>query len=182
MIPYEAVIIIAGWLVSLAVALKVVPKLAAKRVSEQFGLTQVTQNGQTFYAPVDPSGEPVKIPLGTKEGKDGGVEVIMGYAPLAYCLPYMAADMAAQRIKMTLLGAKGRVSKQLRDSALAEGMAVGEGASTLDMLGAAGILPKKWYGIAKVLQGLNLSPGSGPTTNERPSGGSKTRVEGGWRV
>ena len=181
MIPYEALIIVAGWLVSLAVALKVVPRLAANRVSAQFGLVEVEQNGKCFFAPVDPNGEPVKIPIGTREGKDGKLEVVLGYAPLAYCLPYMAADMAAQRIKMTLLGATGRVSKQLRDSALAEGIAAGEGASTIDMLGAAGILPKKWYGIAKVLQGLNLgatSHGNSHTARERPPG----HTGGTWKV
>jgi hypothetical protein len=118
----------------------------------------------------------VKIPIGTRKGKDGETEVVLGYAPLAYCLPYMAADMAAVRVKMALLGAKGRLSKQMRDAAMAEGMAVGEGAGTIDQLAAAGLIPKKWYGIAKVLQGMGVNVGGkGPTTHAGQSGGSEYR-------
>ena len=121
MITFEAIIIVCGWLVSLAVALIAVPRIAAKRVCQQFGLTQVQQGGETLFAVQGPDGEAVKVPIGVKE-VDGEQQIVWGYAGLGYTLPYLAADMAAQKVKMGLLNTKSQISKKLGADALKSGM------------------------------------------------------------
>lgn len=160
MIGVEAVIIIAGWLVSLVVALKAVPYLAAKRVSEQFGLTLVEQNGKKFYAPVDPSGEPVKIPVGITKDEEGEEKVVLGYAPLAYCLPYMAADMAAVKVKMALFNAKSQLSKKMQQEGLSQVM---QGGGSLNEV--LPFLPKKAQMAAALLQAALGARGSQVANN-----------------
>ena len=167
-VTIEAIIVICGWLISLLVALKAVPALAARRVSEQFGLELVEYKGKKMFVPVGPDGEPIQIPVGMKE-IDGKQEVVMGYAPLAFCLPYLAADMAAMKVKMALLGAKGHLSQQIKSRAIAEG----------DTEALMMMLPKKVQGaiaIAKML-GLGKNQGqpgeSGMQQVSRNSGGQK---------
>lgn len=171
-VPIEAIIIVTGWLVSLAVALKAVPALAAKRVSEQFGLVMVMQDGKRFYVPVDPAGEPVKIPIGIRE-VDGKQEVVMGYAPLAYSLPFMAADMAAMKVRMALLGAKGNIGKTIKGQ-----MMQGAADGTIDPEAMMQFLPKKAQAAIAVLRalGVGIGPagaGSAPGTQNSPSGASR---------
>lgn len=123
----ENVVVLSAWLIfTLTMLVFVVPKLAASRVSQQFGLVEVTQNGKKFFAPVDPAGEPVQIPIGMRK-VNGEDQVVMGYAPLAFCLPYMAADMASfkfklllDNFKMSFLGAKGNSSKRLKGAVIDE--------------------------------------------------------------
>jgi hypothetical protein len=154
----------AAWMVSLAVALKAVPALAARRVSEQFGLVMVEQDGKRFYAPVDPTGEPIKVPVGVQE-VNGEQVVVMKYAPLAYALPFMAADMAAMKVKMVLLGAKGNMSKAVQGRLM--NMAA-EGSVGADAI--MPFLPKKFQGalaIAKVLGDmLNKNAPAGDTGHQ----------------
>lgn len=151
MISAEALVVIAGWITSLVVAIYLVPKVAARRVCEQFGLSQVHQGGKTFFVPTDPGGDPLKVPIGTKEGKDGEQEIVMGYAPLAYSLPYMVADLAALKVKMSLLSAKGRVTKALNAEAIKAGMT--------DELAA--FLPKKVQAALAIARALGFGPGNG---------------------
>jgi hypothetical protein len=143
---YVPIIVVCAWIVSLCVAIFVVPRIAAKKACENFGLEQVTQNGVTFYTPKGLDGKPFKIPIATKEREDGSVEVIEGYAPLAYALPYLAAHMASEKIKMSLLSAKGKISRQLNSAALA-----GEANFNPATLAAIELLPKKFQGIALML-------------------------------
>jgi hypothetical protein len=162
----EAVIIITAWCVSLCVAIFIVPRIAAAKACENFGLKKVSQGGKSFYTPLGLDGEPFKIPIATKEKEDGTVEVIEGYAPLAYALPYLAAHMAAEKVKMSLLSAKGKISRQLNTAALA-----GEAGFNPATLAAIEILPKKFQGIALMLaQYLGQSTPGQPKPSERSGG------------
>lgn len=150
----ENIVVLSAWLgFTIFMLVYVVPRLAARRVSDQFGLKMVEQKGRRFYAPVDPEGNPIEIPIGVKE-VDGKQQVVMGYAPLAYTLPFMAADMAAMKIKMSVLGHKGNVSKGISNKML-NGLALGQ----VDLDEAMPLLPKnvqKWLAAARVL-GIDLS-------------------------
>lgn len=123
MLSLEAIVIVLGWFTSLFVAVFLVPRIAAKRVCEQFGLTLVTQGGKKFFVPTDPNtGDPLKVPIGVKENEDGTQEVVLGYAPLAYSMPVIAAEFAAQKTKMLLLNTKSQISRKLGKEALQAGM------------------------------------------------------------
>ena len=154
----EALVVVVGWLVSLGVAILIVPKLAARRICEQFGLQRVNVNGKEIYAVEDLEGNPVKIPVGTKEGPDG-TEIVYGYAPLPMTLTYLAADQAAMRVKMTLLNTKSSISKQLSKEGLKAAMEQGGG---LDAM--LPFLPKKLQAAAALAQALGLGrPGNSPS-------------------
>lgn len=150
MLAIEALIVIFGWLTSLCVAIFLVPRIAARRVCRNFGLDLVTQGGKEFYVACDPSGDPIKIPIGTKD-VNGTPEVIYGYAPLAYSLPIIAAEYSAQRLMASLRGAKADVSKKLSKEALASGLG--------DEIVA--FLPKKLQGVYAIGKALGWIPGSG---------------------
>ncbi len=162
-ITLEGVVIIVGWLVSLGVAILVVPKLAAKRVCTQFGLTQVDQGGRTLFAVEGPDGEAIKVPIGVKEGKDGEQEIIYGYAGLGYTLPFLAAEMAAQKVKMGLLNTKSQISKRLGADALKSGM--------VDEM--MPFLPKKVQAVVAIAKALGLGsvvPQGGQTAPQTGQG------------
>ena len=160
------IVVVVAWCISLCVAIFVVPRIAARKACENFGLERVTQNGVTFYTPLGLDGKPFKIPIATKEKEDGSVEVIEGYAPLAYAMPYLAAHMASEKIKMSLLSAKGKISRQLNTASL-----VGEAGMNPLTLAAIDALPNKWKGpalmIYQYLQNANAQPGQGASQSER---------------
>lgn len=167
----EALVVVVGWLVSLGVAVMVVPKLAAKRICEQFGLQKVTVNGRDIYAVEDLEGNPVKIPIGTKANAEGEPEIVMGYAPLPMTLTYLAADQAAMRVKMTLLNTKSTIAKQLNKEGLKAAMQEGGGLETM-----LPFLPKKLQMAAALLQAAGLGrAGNGPTAQNDGSGHSRGR-------
>jgi hypothetical protein len=174
MLSLEALVVVVGWLVSLGVAVMVVPKLAAKRICEQFGLQKVTVNGRDIYAVEDLEGNPVKIPIGTKANAEGESEIVYGYAPLPMTMTYLAADQAAMRVKMALLNTKGAISKQLSKQGLQAAMDAGGGLESM-----LPFLPKKLQAAAALAQALGLGRGlASPTASERPAGHSG----GGWKV
>ena len=78
--------------------------------------------------------------------KDGQQEIVWGYAGLAYTLPYLAADMAAQKVKMGLLNTKSQISKHLSAEALKSG----------DLDSMIAFLPKKIQGAIAVAKALGL--------------------------
>jgi len=161
MITIEGVVIVVGWLVSLGVAILVVPKLAAKRVCSQFGLTQVEQAGKLIFAVEGPDGEAVKVPIGVKEGKDGEQEIVWGYSGLGYTLPYLAAEMAAQKVKMGLLNTKSQLSKKLGAEALKGGM--------IDEM--MPYLPKKIQAAVAIAKALGLGASTvNPSAQTGPQG------------
>jgi len=165
---FVPIIVVVAWCVSLCVAIFVVPRIAARKACENFGLERVTQNGVTFYTPLGLDGEPFKIPIATKEKEDGSIEVVEGYAPLAYALPYLAAHMAAEKIKMSVLSAKGKISRQLNSASLA-----GEASFNPATLAAIEMLPKKYQGVALMLaQYLGQGPNQGGEASKAPRSGA----------
>lgn len=167
MLTLEGVVIIIGWITSLTVAVVIVPRIAAKRVCEQFGLTLVNQGDRRFFVPTDPNdGSPIKVPIGVKTAQDGSQEVVMGYAPLAYTMPVLAAEYAATKIKMTLLNAKGQVSKKISAEALKAGL-------TDELMP---FLPKKLQGALAIARALGLG---GDSSNGTAQGQTQGRAGSG---
>lgn len=177
-ITVEGVLILVGWLTSLGVAflfaLRVIPKLAAKRACEAFGLTEVQlKNGQEIYVPVDLEGNPVQIPVGVTTNDDGTQTPVMGYAPLPMTLTYLAAQQAATLVHMKLMNVKSQVSKRLSKEALAQAMQ--DGGSIEQMLP---LLPRKAQMIVALAKTLGVgghaSTGSvGTPVTHRGGGGEK---------
>ena len=123
MITLEGVIIVAGWLVSLGVALFIVPSLAAKRTMTKFGLVEVMNGaGEPIFAVEGPDGEPIKVPI-QRIDKDGKVTVTDEFAPLAYSLPVIAAVQTRAYLTSTIQGKAGKY-KQMADKAVLEGMPI----------------------------------------------------------
>ena len=96
---------------------------------------------------VDLNGEVIKVPV-TKIVKDKAgnefEQTEMVVAPLWYTILYGAGSMAAQQVKMSLLSAKGKISRELNKAAMA---------AELDpvTLAALEFLPKKWQGVGAIL-------------------------------
>jgi len=110
---FVPIIVVVAWCVSLCVAIFVVPKLAAKRAMENFGLVQVESGGKKLFVPVGTDGEPVRVPIGTKKKEDGTEEVVYGYSTLPITLIYMVASETANAVKYSVLSAKGKLATQL---------------------------------------------------------------------
>ena len=83
----QNVFLLALWLsFTLVMLVIVVPWMTSRLMCKRFGLVKVVQDGKKLYAVQDPTGEPVKVPIGVQE-KDGKYEPVMGYAGLAWSLP-----------------------------------------------------------------------------------------------
>lgn len=174
-ITLEGVLVLVGWATSLGVAflfaLRVIPKLAAKRACEAFGLVEVETNGRTIFVPTDLEGEPVQIPVGVTTNAEGEQVPKMGYAPLPMTLTYLAAQQAATLVHMKLLNVKSQVSKRLSKEAL--GQAMSEGGSIEQMLP---LLPKKAQMVVALAKTLGIggnASGGGSGTPATRSGGSR---------
>ena len=125
--------------------------ILSKRQERMMGVAKVENDGgEMIYAPLDPNGKPIKIPVGVKE-VDGEQVVVLDYAPLAYSLPFMAADMAAMKLKMMLLGQKGQISQAIRNKALSEG----------DQEALFAMLPKKVQGALAIARMLGVGVNKG---------------------
>jgi hypothetical protein len=172
MISLEGIIIVVAWCISLSVAIFVVPKLAAARACVNFGLKKVSQDGVTFFTPVGLDGEPFKIPVGETTDKEGNVVVVMGYAPLAYAMPWLAAEMVGQKVHLMSQSAKGKIAKQLNMAGL-----LGDADFNPATIAAIELLPRKYQGIALM---LSKYLGKGGTTEGGAVQSSK-RVESGFK-
>ena len=122
---------------------------------------------------VDLNGEIIKVPVTrtvtNKEGQE--LEITdMVVAPLWYTILYGAGSMAAQQVKMSLLSAKGKISRELNTAAMS-GLVSPAMAAGLEML------PKRWQGPAAIiLQMLGKGqPQGGPdqSSNRGQTGGNK---------
>ena len=157
MITLEGVAIVVGWLISVSLAVlfavKVIPDRASSRLCEKFGLKEVVQNGKTIYAVLDHHGNPIQVPIGTKE-VDGVQEMVMGIASLPMTMSYMAAEQAAVKVKMSLLNMKSTASKHLQQAAMGEAMK-GEGGVEAMLP----FLPKKALGVLALMKALGLGTG-----------------------
>lgn len=171
MIAYEILLMAAA---NAIIDTIIVLVILSKRTERMMGVTKVEQGGVTIYAPNGPDGEPIQVPIGLKE-VEGVQTPVMGYAPLGYTLSFLAAEMAAQKVKMGLLGVKSSLSKKMGGAAM---QAVADGAvSGEDIIQ---FLPKKWQPAIIALRslGLGVTPlNGGGAVAARPGGGN-----GGWKV
>ncbi len=116
----------------------------------------------------DLNGEVIKIPV-TKvvKDKDGNEfeQTEMVLAPLHYTILYSAGQMAAAHVKMSILSAKGKVSRELNTAAMS-------GLVTPAMAAGIEMLPKKWQGPAAIiLQMLGKGqPSGGPDQSSNKGG------------
>lgn len=169
---YAILFAAAAWFISLLVAILVVPRLAANRICNQFGLTRVDVNGQMIYAVKDLEGNPIKIPVGLKENSDGEKEPVMGFAGLPMTLTYLAAEQAALKVKMTLFNAKSQISKKMQQAAMGEAAAGGD-------LGAMfPFLPKKAQAAIAVLKAAGVNLGGLAQAGQGPAA-AKSHSQGG---
>lgn len=180
MVSLEAIVVVCGWLVSMIVALFVVPKLAAQKTMRKFGLIPVQNSkGEEIYAVEGPDGKPIKVPV--QYEKDGKLETEMEFVPLAYALPVIAAVQTKAYLTSTIQGKAGRM-KQLAERATLEGMPIDQAASAMALEAFA----RGQYGKAlmaylapKIAQSINASGNAGveagvsPLQHNRSSGGQK---------
>ena len=110
-----------------------------------------------------PQSKIIKHQDGTEEVK---TEMVVG--PLWMSVMYAAAQLSAEHIKMSLLSAKGKLSRQLNTLSEA-GEAIGmdpKAAALLQML------PKKWVGpAAMIMQLMGKNAPTGTQTPQRGGGG-----------
>jgi hypothetical protein len=113
----------------------------------------------------DLNGEVIKVPV-TKivKNKDGNEleQTDMIVAPLWYTILYGAGTMAAQQVKMSILSAKGKISRELNTAAM-QGIVSPAMAAGLEML------PKKWQGPAAIILQLvgKGQPQGGPDQSSK---------------
>ena len=120
MITLEGAVIVIGWLVSLGVALFVVPRLAAARTMQKFGLIAVKgSDGREIYAVEGPDGEPIKVPV-AREGKDGKAVITDEFVPLAYALPTIAAIQTKAFLTSAVQGKAGKMTQMANAAVLAD--------------------------------------------------------------
>ena len=154
MITLEGVAIVVGWLISVSLAVlfavKVIPDRASSRLCEKFGLKEVVQNGKTIYACLDLQGNPIEVPIGTKE-VDGQQQVVTGVVSLPMTMAYLAAEQAAVKVKMSLLNMKSTASKHLQQAAMGEAMQGGGGIEAM-----LPFLPKKAMPVIALMKALGL--------------------------
>ena len=131
MIPLEYIAVCIGMLISMSFGYFVVAPRASMIVLQRFGLVKVFQDGEVLYAVQGPDGKPVKIPIGTKE-VDGKTQIVEGYAPLAWTLPYIAGQHAVLGIKNMAYGKAGKMKQQAEDAIL-EGMPVEQASAAIAM-------------------------------------------------
>ena len=119
MISLEALVVVCGWLVSMFVALFIVPKLAAQKTMAKFGLISVKgSDGQEIYAVEGPDGDPVKVPVARE--RDGKVVITEEFVPLAYALPTIAAIQTKAYLTSAVQGKAGKMTQMANAAVLAD--------------------------------------------------------------
>ena len=119
----------------------------------------------------DLNGDVIKVPVTRViKDKDGNEveQTEMVVAPLWYTILYGAGSMAATQVKMSLLSAKGKVSRDLNKMAL-----MGEAGMNPATLAAIELLPNKYKGIALMLAnylGKGQPPGGPDQSSNRGKG------------
>ncbi len=117
----------------------------------------------------DMDGTIIKIPV-TKviKDKDGNEieQVTNEVGPLWLTVAYGLGTFAANQVKMSILSAKGKISRQLNTAAL-----VGDADMNPATLAAIELLPRKYQGIALMLSkylGRGGQPGGGAELSSKP--------------
>ena len=100
--------------------------ILSRRTERMMGVAKVrNERGETIYAPLDPDGEPIKVPV-ARVGKDGKVVVTDEYAGLAYALP----TLAVTQLKASIMGKAGKLTQQANQAVL-EGMDINQAANAM---------------------------------------------------
>jgi len=90
--------------------------ILSRRTEKMMGVVKVKNSeGETIYAPQDPDGKPIRVPV-ARQGEDGKVVVTQEYAPLAYSLP----TIAAMQLKASMLGKAGKLTQMANEAVLAD--------------------------------------------------------------
>jgi hypothetical protein len=138
--------------------------ILSRRTERMMGVAKVhNERGETIYAPLDPDGEPIKVPV-ARTGKDGKVTVTDEYAGLAYALP----TLAVTQLRASFLGKAGKMTQQANQAVL-EGMDINQAAQAMALQAFA----KGQYGKAlmayltpKIAAAINAKSQGGQTSNE----------------
>lgn len=168
---YTVLGLVAGVMLSMSFGYFVVAPRARSLICESLGLEKVKTKDGSVFTMLGPDGEPMKVPIGTKEGENGP-ELVMGVAPLFYTFSCAIADQAALKVKMGLLNTKSQISKQLSKQGLQQAMAEGGG---IDQM--MPFLPKKAQVAFAALKALGIgsqTAGNGPTAQNSPLGRPRT--------
>jgi hypothetical protein len=100
--------------------------ILSRRTERMMGVAKVrNERGETIYAPLDPDGDPIKVPV-ARVGKDGKMVVTEEYAGLAYALP----TLAVTQLKASIMGKAGKLTQQA-NAAVLEGMDLNQAAQAM---------------------------------------------------
>lgn len=169
MISLEALVVVCGWLISMFVALFVVPKLAAQKTMRKFGLIPVQNSkGEEIYAVEGPDGEPIKVPV--QREADGKITVENEFVPLAYALPVIAAVQTKAFLSSTIQGKSGKMLQMANKAAL-EGMPIEQAASAMALEAFA----RGQYGKALMAY---MAPRIAAALNQSGNAGHEMTIEG----
>jgi len=140
--------------------------ILSRRTERMMGVTRVRNDaGETIFAPVDPDGAPIKVPV-ARVDKDGKVKVTEEYAGLAYALP----TLAVTQLKASIMGKAGKLTQQA-NAAVLEGMDINQAAQAMALQAFA----KGQYGKAlmayltpKIAAAINKSGQAGQQQSAGP--------------
>ena len=167
LITSENILILALWLIfTLVMLVFVVPAMTSRLMCTRFGLVKVFQGGKPLYAVQDPDGNPVKVPIGMKVGKDDKPEVVMGYAGLAWSLPTIAYQQTVSALMHKMHGKAGKLT-QMANNAAIEGMDLNQASQAMALQAFA----KGQYGKAIMAM---LAPKIKETLTKQMAGGPPT--------
>jgi len=142
--------------------------ILSKRTERMMGVTKVRNDeGEIIYAPLDPDGKPLKVPVARKDD-DGKVTVSDEYVGLAYALP----TLAVTQLKASILGKAGKLTQEANAAVLA-GMDVNQAAQAMALQAFA----RGQYGKAlmaylapKIAATINKSGASGQALDNKGFG------------
>ena len=159
---------VGAWLTSITVALLIWRKSKAidKKIGDLWNMKIELK---------DLDGNVIKVPVQYKKGETAEGEVIletkMVVAPLWYTIVFATSTILTEKVKMSLLGAKGALGKKFKDAALKDGMESGDLGSLM------AFMPKKVQAaiaIIKAAQGISgKGKGTTGTNQETASGGGQ---------
>ena len=148
--------------------------ILSRRTERMMGVAKVkNSDGEIIYAPLDPDGKPLKVPVARKD-EDGKVKVTDEYVGLAWALP----TLAAASLKATITGKAGKLVQDA-NAAVLEGMDINQASTAMALQAFA----KGRYGQALMAYlmpriaatvnqsgqaGQSFSPGSNQSGTFRP--------------
>lgn len=156
-----------GWIVAFAlIALDVVLVLVVNPIITKWRIKQLWNDHVELE---DLNGEVIKIPYETK-GKDGNPVVEMKVGPLWASVGYAVSSLVSNHVKMSLLSAKGKISRELNTVELlgqAQSLGLSEAA-----VAAVSFLPKKYQAVGMMIASKLMQGGVTPQSSQ-PSRGNR---------